>query len=317
MCDARHFVGTAALVNSLRRLGHDDPVTVLDLGLSDPQREILQQHCDVVSLGTPAVHPFALAPYARMFAARGGVVVVVDSDVLITHRLDPVLSDVRAGAIVAFPDARALAERWFPEWAEDFALEARLRVGETYVNSGFVAVSTVVYPSFMERWWDCCQRIADLPSVLQGAVGSTAYPDQDALNALLMSEIPAGSVTCAGSTAAIGSQDLRKVRVEDAQAMRCTIDGVDVTLLHCVGPYKPWQWSSWRRVRNTSYARLLRRTLVGRDVAIRVPDSELPIWLRRGLVGAVAMRTVFAIDAVHAPFRRIRRRRAGPGDARS
>ena len=46
---SRYFLGAVALVNSLRLLGHTEPVYVLDYGLSEAERELLAPECTLVA----------------------------------------------------------------------------------------------------------------------------------------------------------------------------------------------------------------------------------------------------------------------------
>ena len=46
VADERYFLGAVGLINSLRLVGHDEPVYLLDCGLTDAQRELLAAHVD-------------------------------------------------------------------------------------------------------------------------------------------------------------------------------------------------------------------------------------------------------------------------------
>ena len=47
-----------------------------------------------------------------------GIVVLIDSDMIVTGSLDEVYTVVRAGRICAYPDPPETRRRWFPEWHE-------------------------------------------------------------------------------------------------------------------------------------------------------------------------------------------------------
>ena len=44
--DERFFIGTVAMVNSLRLMGHEQRVVALDCGLSKRQRDLLSSECE-------------------------------------------------------------------------------------------------------------------------------------------------------------------------------------------------------------------------------------------------------------------------------
>jgi hypothetical protein len=62
---------------------------------------------------------------------------------------------------------------------------------------------------------------------------------------------------------------------------------------------KPWIGRGWFWVRRNAYNRLLSRVLLGPDVEILLQPDDLPIWLRRGMAGELALR---ALDIANAPI---------------
>ena len=63
--DARFFVGTVLLLNSLRLTGHDHELVVLDRGLTDSQRARLAEHRVVFEQHADrSTHPWLLKPVA-------------------------------------------------------------------------------------------------------------------------------------------------------------------------------------------------------------------------------------------------------------
>jgi hypothetical protein len=71
--------------------------------------------------------PFLLRPQ--------GIVVVIDSDMILTRNLTPVLALAAEGRICTFPDPEK--DRRFPEWREIFGLPSAMRK-QTYVCSGSI-----------------------------------------------------------------------------------------------------------------------------------------------------------------------------------
>src|SRR6266508_2253741 len=54
VADRRYFLGAVGLVNSLRLVGHDEPIYLLDCGLTVEQRELLAPHVTLVAAPTEA-----------------------------------------------------------------------------------------------------------------------------------------------------------------------------------------------------------------------------------------------------------------------
>jgi hypothetical protein len=290
-------------VNSLRLLGHREPISVLDLGLTDAQRAALAPECDIVPVppGAPR-HPWLLEPVACL-ARPAEVVVYIDADVIVTQPLNDLIERARVGGVVVFPDA--LPDRWFAEWHEIFDLAGPAR-RQTYVNAGCFAVSTRRFPALLPRWLQACERIVGRPTALDDRREidtPVGFSSQDAWNALLMSEIPAVAVDLQPVGMEVHRSQLPLVEVRDVRTLDCRLDGQAPTLLHHWGEPKPWE--SWtHRDAVNAYSTCLRRLLAGSDVAVRIDRREIPRWLRPGPVGAIARR-------IAGPVHRLRRQ---PGD---
>ena len=196
--DARYFPGVVGLVNSLRIVGHSEEIVVLDAGFTPVQRQALAATCTIAEFSNEArdaanpTYYKLVAPRMREFA-RGDVFVVIDSDVVVTAPLDDLINRAVAGQLAAFPDPES--DRWFADWQGIFGLTSPPR-SETYICAGVVVFSPAQLPDLIAKWWARCQLIADQPTVAEGAEGPTSQADQDALNAILMSEYPAGTVYC-------------------------------------------------------------------------------------------------------------------------
>jgi hypothetical protein len=304
--DANYFPGAAAFVNSLRLTGNAGEVVVLDAGLTRAQRDRLAPHATVVDVGNDVRrNPLLFKAFPAQLAPEG-LVVVTDSDVIVTGSLEPFLERARAGRICLFRDGTP--DRWFGEWQEIFDLRSPLR-RETYVASGFVAFVAEEWPALLPRWEEAARRIPS--SATRGGGAAITTPcwdgDQDALNALLMSEYPPDAVEFLPPVVApMQYEPRRRVRVEDANLLRCRHEGELTLLIHAGGNPKPWQRSGWgMRMHEDAYGILLPRVLLGDDVPIRFTPNEVPIWLRSGR-GARATRT--ALDGARAVARQVRRR---------
>jgi hypothetical protein len=292
--DSSFFLGLLALVRSLRLQGHTDPITVLDLGFTAYQRSVLSRQCHLVRVdGTAERHPWFVTPYPYLLHAEG-IVVYIDCDVIVTSRLDDAFAAARRGMVCAAPDT---AQRWFAEWGPIFGLEEPLR-RQVYVNSGFVALSTAHFPDLQRRWWECCDHMAQqFGSPASERTNPIALPDQDSLNALLMSEVPAGRVEVLPERAmALGKHELARTTVVDLRRLECQYAGQRTTLLHHYGRPKPWERNAWRNLRPTAYVRCLRRLLSQSDVALTVDTRIVPAWLRPGGGGALILYVLFGMS---------------------
>lgn len=284
IADAGYALGLMALVNSLRLQGHHDPVTVLDLGMTADQKALIGRSCELVTPTPDAVaHPWLMEPYAATLRTAE-TVVYIDSDVIITDSLNPILDAAAGGRICAFPDYSP--DRWFAEWESIFGLPAAPR-RQTYVNAGFLALSTEHHPGVLDRWLELCRTISDHPNAfdIPHLDSPTAFTSQDALNALLMSEVAEEHLHIQSVDAAAQGPQLMRTRLDDPRTLRCSSDGHRITLLHAFGSTKPWKPEARSDLRRSSYVLGLRRLLVGDDVETCVPDPLLPPWLRRGWRG--------------------------------
>lgn len=301
---ASHYPGLVALVNSLRLQGHHEPMTVVDLGLTDRQRAEVGRECDVITPSGDALHPWLVMPQVLQ-SVPPGVTVYVDSDIIVTARLDAIVERARAGDVCAFVDR--FAERRFAEWQSLFALPGPPRA-QPYVNAGFMALDTVRFSEFVSRWRGLCDTMANRTiSVATLDVGDPlTWPDQDALNALLMSEITADRVAVQPAEAAAqGPWELSATRVVDPRTLRCTRADRPVTLLHAFGIPKPWQPEARTSLPRTAYLTGLRRLLTGDDVAIRTQEP-VASWLGPGLRGTASLHLHTAMTALRARVRTAR-----------
>jgi hypothetical protein len=302
--DSRYFVGTAAMLNSLRLTGNHGEVVVLDRGLEPGQRTRLERHARVVDIDDDRLgNPVMLKAYPQLLGADG-TIVIIDSDMLVTEPLEPIVTQAAAGKVCLFPDHWSDYDRWFAEWETAFSLRAPLR-RRRYLNSGFVALSTQHWPDLLSRWWEAC---AALPPDLVFAAEDSPFRDgdQDALNALLMSEVPEDAVGELPASGEAHPDALLDVQVLDAGNLVCAIDGNHVTILHASGRPKVWHAEGWRRVRaRDAHTRLLPRVLLAADVPLRLDPTELPVWLRDGRKGSASVRGIEAAARAEAHVRRV------------
>lgn len=290
--DRNYWVGTVALVNSLRLTGHSGEIVVLDRGLTEELRNALAPQCTLIRFDAAQIsglekHPFLAKPYPHLFDARG-TVVLIDSDMIVTHSLDHVLEPVDGGRICAFADA-TLPTRWFNDWEVRLTLRSPLR-RQTYVNAGFVALSTAHWPDFLARWWELCRAV--LSCLDDDPGGVFRWRDQDALNALLMSETPEDALLVLPKSQAPMLDELAATEIVEAKSLAATVHGEPTMILHNAGPIKPWDRRKWYRLHRNAYMDLLPRLLFADDVAVRMEPEQVPLWLRPGTSARFTMRNL-------------------------
>ena len=298
--DSRYYPAVVGLLNSLQLTGHTEPVIIGDSGLTTAQREQLARRCTVFPVPREvATVPALLKAFPYLLRPRG-VVVIIDSDMIVTGSLRESIEVAEAGKICAFVDPEH--DRRFPEWEPLFRLSRPLR-HQPYVTTSYLAFSIAHWPGLLERWWSACESIPSDRTMWLRAPNSDPFAqgDQEPFNALLMSEIPERAVHFLRDEErpiAKGSA----VRVLDSDALSCAYKGHPVKLLHADGRHKPWAASSFLHVRNQPYVRLLRRLLLDPNLSLTVPRHELPIWLRDGAAATAALWGLSCFNAATHPI---------------
>jgi hypothetical protein len=268
-----YFPGAVGLINSLRLAGHTEPILLLDCGLNDRQREAVAAEVTVVPAPT-GTEPFRLKPHLPL-SRPAEVIVLVDTDVVVTRSLAPLIDRAATGAVVAFRDH---AERFVPEWGELLGL-GELRPSP-YLCSGVVAVGREPGVGVLK---DVDERdaIIDYERSYFGR-HDDAYPllyaDQDVLNAVVAGRVAPERVVALEHKLA-PMPPFAGLRLIDATELRCAFeDGTEPYVVHHSLSPKPWM----ERTPDGVYTALLRRLILGADVPVRLPASEVPPPLRRG-----------------------------------
>ena len=293
----RFFPGVACLLNSLRVSGNDVELVILDTGLSEAQRRRLEPHARLVSPPGEVLGAHLLLKSFPHTLAPEGTVVIIDSDMIVTRSLEPVLERAEAGQVCMFADIEDQRHRFVPEWEDAFGLTAPLRPAH-YMNAGFIALSTRHHPDLLRRYWEVCRRIP----FGQTLVAASDYDqpfwggDQDAINALLMSEVDRDAVTELPEEEGPSPELLHEVRVLDERTLECELRGHRPYLLHYWGGPKPWERNAWIRASRDAYVRLMPRLLLASDVPVRLEPGELPLWLRRTPAGRGALMLLSGVN---------------------
>jgi hypothetical protein len=285
------FPGVVALINSLVLTGHHYPIVVGDCGLTEQQQAVLlgYKRCRLFKLDPNMVQnplQYKAFPY---LAHADGVAVIIDSDIIVTSSLEPIIERARNGKLCAFanPDDR----RWFAEWQDIFGLSTAPRQ-QTYICTGFQAFSVKHWPNLLEQWWNACRAIHSQPTYQETGdmSGPTAQGDQDALNALLMSEYPSEAVSFERVDGQVHRLSLRNVKTLDVDTLACEFAGDRPVILHASCLPKPWMPKG---VTRNTYFVFLYRLLTGRNLQIRPPASMLDGFLSPGVSGWILRHRLF------------------------
>ena len=265
LSDERDFVALAALINSIRDVGHREPIFVTDCGLTDAQRLVLKDHVTLImapehSSSTPDLDARGLPARLGLEKAFGpllvepDVAVILDADVVVLRPLTDLLGD----RPVFFRDY--VPDRCHPDWSR---LGYR-RLGEApYVNAGHLIISrsSGLLPLYRDAVEKMLHLVRSDPTTCRSFSDPFFLGDQDALNALL------------------GSIDPDSYLVSDEAAywpFEGTLDRV--RLLHHIMA-KPWLTP----LRSSPYTRHMVRLLA--QGPVRIPPAHLPPFLREGFFG--------------------------------
>jgi hypothetical protein len=289
VADSRYFLGAVGMINSLRLQGHLEPVYVLDLGLTEGQRELLGSEATIVA--APPHTPPWLAKTIAPLAHPTETMVLIDTDVIVTRTLGELL-DVAAGErgrVVAFEND---VQRFVPEWGELLDL-APVRAGP-YVSSGLVALGGKTGAEVLRLLDDRQRRVEFDRTFWRG--NDPEYPflyaDQDVLNAILASTIAPERVRALSHRLA-ATTPFGGLEAVDEATLRCAYpDGSEPYVVHFLLPGKPWQRPMYHGV----YSRLLKRLLVGPDLAIALPENQVPVRFRDGARATLARARTHARD---------------------
>jgi len=274
VADTRFFLGAVGLINSLRLVGHDEPVYLLDIGLTAEQRRLLEP--EVTLVGGPPDTPPWLSKTVAPLAHPAETMVLIDVDMIVTRPLHDLFAEAAAGRVVAVEHG---SDRFSPEWGSLLSLgELRRR---PYVCSGLVIVPRQPGEEIL-RLMD---RLSDRVEIERTWFGRSEpdypllFPEQDILNAILAGRVEEGRVLVIDRRLE-PIPPFDGVTVLDDDSLRCELeDGSEPYLLHHYA-VKPWL----DETPDGPYSLLLRRLLGGDDVAIRVPEHEIPMRLRSGIL---------------------------------
>ncbi len=301
LAGADYFLGVVALLNSLRKTGHEQELVVLDRGLTREQRELLEPYATLVRLPEEVAARSLLAKPVFHQYVSADVVVWLDADIIVTGSLERVVDCAAAGTICIYPDDRP--SRWFGAWHSAFGLRRPLRP-QVYVNAGAFAIRSDRQAQLAPRWEELCASIP-VERIFRDVGDPFWAADQDALNALLMSELDEADLTFLPDGEMVFPSALRRVVIDEG-TLDARLEGRPVRLLHYAFLAKPWLPSAWSQLRpRDAYLRVLPRLLLGEDVRLRLTPDLVPAWLRLGMRAGLVRDAAFAASLLRRVARGI------------
>jgi hypothetical protein len=274
VADSRYFLGAVGAINSLRLLGHDEPVYLLDCGLTREERELLAPEATLVEAPVDAA-PTMLKTILPL-AHPADIAVFLDTDVILTRSAAELISEAGRDRVVGF---RNDMDRHEPGWGE--ALDLGVLERRPYLSFALVCIGGDARAAVLDPLAKLQAKV-DVERTMWGS-DDPGYPlryaDQDVLNAVVAARVPAERVRVL-PTALLPVPPFRNLRVTDPESLRCAYpDGTEPYGVHHFLT-KPWL----ERTHEGVYSELLRRLLVGEGIAIRVPQGKIPRRFRRGSV---------------------------------
>ena len=290
------FLGAVALINSLRLLGHREPIFVLDCGLSAAQREVLSAEATIVAAPDEST-PFLLKTVAPL-RHPAEVMVLIDADIIVTRPFTELIDRASQGRVIAVEHGQ---DRFFPEWGEVAGGTARHRL---YASSSLVLLGGPAGNEVIETMDSVQRRIEIEGTPYSGPVPDFAFAggsfpdtdahnpfyfaDQDVLNAVLATRVDPELVEMLDRRAE-AITPFTGLRLADPDTLRCAYeDGTEPYAVHHYLPMKPWLEGTFDGV----YSQLLRRLLNGPDLAVNVPREWVPRRLRAGALAYVSRKLI-------------------------
>jgi hypothetical protein len=293
VANSRHFLGVVALLNSLRLVGHEEPLHILDCGLTPAQRAKLEPHAVIVS--APSEQTPTAVKNVIPLARPAEVMVFLDADVMVLRRLDDLIARARRGRVIAFTDDTPT--RFFPEWAE-LGLGRPRR--QTYVSAGHLLVPGEFADVVLRRVDEVSSRIdVSRTFVAGGDPGDPLYYlDQDVLNVVLATSVPEDRLEIMPARF-VSYTPFRDLVISDERTLACRYtDGSAPLLLHHVLD-KPWL----RALPESAYSQLLIRLLGGPGLTVTPDARDVPLRLRTGRLARLDRGRAAAQAAVRARVR--------------
>jgi hypothetical protein len=297
VADAAFFPGLVALFNSLRLVGEDAPLFVVDCGLTTSQRDRLSAFVSLIPRER-ALHP-VLQKATGPLAHPAEIMVLIDSDILVTRPLTPLFNDAAQGRIVAFEDD-FYKERWFLEWSS-------LGLGDPhrqrYVNFGLLIFSATTASEFLPLFVELQEKLDPASTHFGGAAKSFQasnpfyFADQDILNAMLCTRFDGRVTRLEPRLAPV--PPFTDLRVVDDDGLACRYpDGISPYALHHILK-KPWL----SKLDANAYSNLFTRAVTTPEAPMKLGTRDIPLRLTGSRLAPIDQWRVSVQLAGHRRFR--------------
>jgi hypothetical protein len=297
VCDSRFFPGMVALLNSLRLIGHDEPIFLVDAGLTAEQRRLLSNH--VTLIPAPQNAPVILLKQLGPMKYPASVSILLDADMIVTRPLTQLIAAARSGRIVGFVDEDTTEDRFFPEWSTLLGFGPLRR--QPYLNAGQLVIPDSLCHRLLELWVEGQAKV-DAQRTWHGKgrlSGPLYFGDQDVLNALVATHFEPEEMMIFEHRLA-PFPPFPGLRLIDERRILCRYaDGTQPFLLHHILA-KPWL----KTTRTTVYSLLLPRLLLAPDVALRLEPDQVPLRLREGRLAVADRRRANLQALIYSHSRR-------------
>ena len=311
MANSPHFLGAVALINSLRLTGWSDEIVVVDCGLEQEQRSLLESEARILPVAD-GPDPPQLVKVAGPLSYAAQTAVVLDADMIVTRPIEPLVEEVeQSGRMIAVADR--LGDRFDERWGDLLGLGELRR--HPYVNCGLLIVPDGVGGRLFRLWKDAQAHIELDRSLLGG--GSPFDPlffaDQDVLNAVLASSRFTADELTVLDFGAAPHPPFPGLRIADVERLRVVRDdGSEPFVLHHI-QRKPWM----QPLPSSVYSELLPRLWLADDLPVRLSPDLVPSWFRGGAAGRVAAVRAGIVVGTEQARRAVRDLRSGSSSADS
>jgi hypothetical protein len=264
-----------ALVNSIRLVGHSEPIFLVDAGLAPEQRDFISSQVTLIP-GPEDVPPMLMKTVGPL-KHPAAVAILLDADSIVLRHLGELIVAAREGRLVAFVNNEPNHDRFFSEWQDALGLGPMRR--QPYLASGHLIVPDSLSRRLLDPWQEGQTKV-DIGRTLfgRGKLSDPFYfPDMDVFNAVAAAHLGPDELIMLEHRLA-PSQPFEGLRLVDTERLLCSYsDGVRPFLLHHILA-KPWL----KATRTNVYSLLLPRLLLASDVAVQLEPKQVPLRLREG-----------------------------------
>jgi hypothetical protein len=283
IADSRFFIGAVVVLNSLRLIGHQEPIVVVDAGLTAAERSALSTHAELIS-APENVSP-ALMKMTGPLTRPADVAVVLDSDVIVVSPLNDLIDAAASGQLVAFVNNAPVHDRFFPEWSTVLELTPMRR--QPYLAAGQLFIPRTLNDRLFTPWQQGQAKV-DMQRTLWGRGRLTDpfyFADMDVFNAVVSNRLEPNEILMLENRYAPVPPFPELELIDPERLLVRYPNGEHPYLLHHILG-KPWL----KATRTNIFTLLLPRLLLAPDLPLRLTRAQIPLRLRDGWLPAIDRR---------------------------